>query len=92
MNYTRVLSIPKGNRQHDPRILETRFTCFRWHYGTQNMDYLYVDRYKDAERLEPIPYNVSRAKAEYLGVKFTPLEKSIKDTIESLKEKNFLSI
>ncbi|KAK1425316.1 hypothetical protein QVD17_20667 [Tagetes erecta] len=49
------------------------------------------DRYEDSECLEPIPYNVSRAKAESLGVKFTPLEKSIMDTVESLKENNFLS-
>ncbi|KAJ0837598.1 putative cinnamyl-alcohol dehydrogenase [Helianthus annuus] len=48
-------------------------------------------RYKDEKCDEPLPYNVSRAKAESLGVNFTPVEVSIKDTIESLKEKNLLS-
>ncbi|KAI3744028.1 hypothetical protein L1987_57100 [Smallanthus sonchifolius] len=49
------------------------------------------ERYKDGKCVEPLPYHVSRAKAESLGVKFTPLEVSIKDTVESLKEKNLLS-
>ncbi|XP_076940838.1 phenylacetaldehyde reductase-like [Bidens hawaiensis] len=49
------------------------------------------ERRKDGECVEPLPYYVSRAKAESLGVKFTPLEVSIKDTVESLKEKNLLS-
>jgi len=49
------------------------------------------ERYKDGECVEPLPYNVSRAKAESLGVKFTPIEVSIKDTVESLKERNLLS-
>ncbi|XP_076883828.1 phenylacetaldehyde reductase-like [Bidens hawaiensis] len=48
-------------------------------------------RYKDGECVQPLPYDVSRAKAESLGVKFTPLEISIKDIAESLKEKNLLS-
>ncbi|KAJ0682887.1 putative cinnamyl-alcohol dehydrogenase [Helianthus annuus] len=48
-------------------------------------------RYKDEKCDEPLPYNVSRAKVESLGVNFTPVEVSIKDTIESLKEKNLLS-
>ncbi|KAK9051359.1 hypothetical protein SSX86_027986 [Deinandra increscens subsp. villosa] len=49
------------------------------------------ERYIDGKSVEPLPYHVSRAKAESLGVKFTPIEVSIKDTIESLKENNFLS-
>ncbi|XP_076940841.1 phenylacetaldehyde reductase-like [Bidens hawaiensis] len=49
------------------------------------------ERRKDGECVEPLPYYVSRAKAESLGVKFTPLEVSIKDTVESLKETNLLS-
>ncbi|KAK9051360.1 hypothetical protein SSX86_027987 [Deinandra increscens subsp. villosa] len=48
------------------------------------------ERLKDGKCVEPIPYSISREKAESLGVKFTPLEVSIKDTVESLKEKNFL--
>ncbi|KAI3449978.1 hypothetical protein Pfo_006643 [Paulownia fortunei] len=34
-------------------------------------------------------YQVSKERAKSLGVEFTPLEKSIKETVESLKEKNF---
>ncbi|CAI9781282.1 unnamed protein product [Fraxinus pennsylvanica] len=34
-------------------------------------------------------YNVSKERAKSLGLEFTPLEESIKDTVESLKEKNF---
>ncbi|KAL8268622.1 hypothetical protein R6Q59_002420 [Mikania micrantha] len=49
------------------------------------------ERFKDGNCVEPLPYDVSRAKAERLGVKFTPLEVSIKDTVESLKQKNLLS-
>ncbi|KAK1425317.1 hypothetical protein QVD17_20668 [Tagetes erecta] len=49
------------------------------------------ERYKDGKHVEHVLYNVSRVKAESLGVNFTPLEVSIKDTIESLKEKNLLS-
>ncbi|KAL6977726.1 hypothetical protein U1Q18_026515 [Sarracenia purpurea var. burkii] len=36
-------------------------------------------------------YQVSKNKAESLGISFTPLELSLKDTVESLKEKNILS-
>ncbi|XP_043814464.1 phenylacetaldehyde reductase-like [Manihot esculenta] len=36
-------------------------------------------------------YQVSKKKAESLGVKFTPLDVSLKDTVESLKEKNLVS-
>ncbi|KAL2461224.1 NAD(P)-binding Rossmann-fold superfamily protein [Abeliophyllum distichum] len=34
---------------------------------------------------------VSQEKAKHLGINFTPFEVSLKDTVESLKEKNFLS-
>ncbi|PON57531.1 NAD(P)-binding domain containing protein [Trema orientale] len=37
-------------------------------------------------------YRVSKEKAESLGIKFTPLEVSLRDTVESLKEKGFLNI
>ncbi|XP_019151122.1 PREDICTED: cinnamoyl-CoA reductase 1-like [Ipomoea nil] len=37
------------------------------------------------------PFKVSQDKAKSLGINFTSLEVSLKDTIESLKEKNFLS-
>ncbi|KAK4441448.1 Cinnamoyl-CoA reductase 1 [Sesamum alatum] len=36
-------------------------------------------------------YQVSKEKAKALGVKFTSLEEGIKETVESLKEKNFFS-
>ncbi|KAE8038284.1 hypothetical protein FH972_010809 [Carpinus fangiana] len=34
-------------------------------------------------------YKVSKERAESLGLNFTPVEVSLKDTVESLKEKNF---
>uniref|UniRef100_A0A7N2RE25 NAD-dependent epimerase/dehydratase domain-containing protein n=1 Tax=Quercus lobata TaxID=97700 RepID=A0A7N2RE25_QUELO len=37
-------------------------------------------------------YLVSKERAESLGLNFTPVEVSLKDTVESLKEKNFLSV
>nr|XP_043623147.1 uncharacterized protein LOC122594927 [Erigeron canadensis] len=49
------------------------------------------DRYKDGKCVEP-PFSISRAKAESLGVEFTPLEVTIKDTVESLTEKNLLNL
>ncbi|XP_076883826.1 phenylacetaldehyde reductase-like [Bidens hawaiensis] len=59
------------------------------------LDKLYPDRgyslrYKD-NCVEAIPYSISTAKAESLGVEFTPFEVSLKDTIESLKEKKFMN-
>ncbi|KAL3815104.1 hypothetical protein ACJIZ3_016372 [Penstemon smallii] len=36
-------------------------------------------------------YEVSKEKAESLGLKYTPLEVSLKDIVQSLKDKNFLS-
>ncbi|GAB4832589.1 hypothetical protein Ancab_006604 [Ancistrocladus abbreviatus] len=35
--------------------------------------------------------NVSKEKAKNLGIKFTPLEVSLKDTVECLKEMNYIS-
>nr|XP_043623148.1 phenylacetaldehyde reductase-like [Erigeron canadensis] len=51
---------------------------------------VHSERVKDSN-VEPLPYTVSTAKAESLGVKFTPIEESIKDIVESLKEKNLLA-
>ncbi|VVA25192.1 PREDICTED: cinnamoyl-CoA reductase [Prunus dulcis] len=42
----------------------------------------------DDKPFTPI-YQVSKERAQALGVKFTPLEVTLKDTVESLKEKNF---
>jgi len=36
-------------------------------------------------------YQVSKEKAKSLGIEFIPLEASIKETVESLKEKGFVS-
>jgi len=37
-------------------------------------------------------YQVSKERAENLGLNFTPVEVSLKDTVESLKEKKLLSV
>ncbi|CAA2968752.1 cinnamoyl- reductase 1-like [Olea europaea subsp. europaea] len=37
------------------------------------------------------PYQISKERAKSLGVNFTPLEVSLKDTVENLKENKFLS-
>lgn len=34
---------------------------------------------------------VSKERAESLGLNFTPVEETVRDTVESLKGKNFLS-
>ncbi|KAL0291433.1 UNVERIFIED_CONTAM: Cinnamoyl-CoA reductase 1 [Sesamum calycinum] len=47
---------------------------------------------KSRENLPARPaYQVSKEKAKTLGINFTPLEVSLKDTVECLKEKNLLS-
>ncbi|KAM0048112.1 putative cinnamyl-alcohol dehydrogenase [Helianthus debilis subsp. tardiflorus] len=60
------------------------------------LDKLYPDlgyslRYKD-KCVEKLPYSVSKAKAESLGVEFTPLVVSLKDSVDSLKEKKLLNL
>ncbi|KAI4384661.1 hypothetical protein MLD38_002783 [Melastoma candidum] len=45
---------------------------------------------EEGERPFSPVYQVSREKAERLGISFTPLEVSFKDTVESLQEKGFL--
>ncbi|XP_074335374.1 phenylacetaldehyde reductase-like isoform X1 [Apium graveolens] len=44
---------------------------------------------KKEKPVEP-PYHVSKERAKSLGIDFLPLEVSLKDMVESLKEKNFL--
>ncbi|XP_011025486.1 PREDICTED: cinnamoyl-CoA reductase 1-like isoform X3 [Populus euphratica] len=44
------------------------------------------------ENPSPLNYEVSKEKAKTLGLDFTPLEVSVKDTLESLKEKGFLNV
>ncbi|CAB4268160.1 unnamed protein product [Prunus armeniaca] len=47
------------------------------------------EKYEEANPSEPT-YQVSQEKAKSLGVNFLPLEVSLRDTVESLKEKGFL--
>ncbi|KAF7135018.1 hypothetical protein RHSIM_Rhsim08G0181700 [Rhododendron simsii] len=47
------------------------------------------ERPEDGKPAEPL-YQISKKKAESLGIHFTPLEVTLRDTVESLKEKNFL--
>ncbi|KAI4313221.1 hypothetical protein L6164_026215 [Bauhinia variegata] len=49
------------------------------------------DKCADDKSYVPI-YQVSKEKAKSLGVEFIPLEVSLKETVESLKETNFVSI
>ncbi|CAK9144870.1 unnamed protein product, partial [Ilex paraguariensis] len=55
-------------------------------YPTLNLPEKYTD-----EKLVVPPYQVSKERAKSLGIDFVPLEVSLKDTVESLKEKKFLS-
>jgi hypothetical protein len=48
-------------------------------------------RFEDDKPLLPV-YKVSQDKAKSLGISFTPLEVTLGDTIESLKEKGFLTV
>lgn len=47
------------------------------------------DKCADDKGFVPI-YQVSKEKAKTLGIDFIPIEQSIKETVESLKEKNFI--
>jgi hypothetical protein len=47
-------------------------------------------RDEDDKPLRPL-HKVSQDKAKSLGISFIPLEVSFRDTIESLKEKGFLT-
>ncbi|XP_019151103.1 PREDICTED: cinnamoyl-CoA reductase 1-like [Ipomoea nil] len=49
-----------------------------------------LEKYKEDLPIVPI-FKVSQEKVKSLGINFTSLEVSLKDTIECLKEKNFLS-
>ncbi|KAH6784862.1 Rossmann-fold superfamily protein [Perilla frutescens var. hirtella] len=43
------------------------------------------------DRLEKVPYQVSKERAESLGVTFRPLEVTLKDSVESFREKNLIT-
>ncbi|KAE8038280.1 hypothetical protein FH972_010805 [Carpinus fangiana] len=49
------------------------------------------EKFEDDKPLLPV-YKVSQDKAKSLGISFTPLEVTLGDTIESLKEKGFLTV
>jgi hypothetical protein len=53
--------------------------------------FIIFGRFEDDKPLVPV-YKISQDKAKSLGISFTPLEVSIGDTIESLKEKGFLTV
>jgi len=48
-----------------------------------------ITRCADNKPYAPI-YQVSKEKAKSLGIEFIPLEVSLKETVESLKEKKFI--
>ncbi|KAK2641164.1 hypothetical protein Ddye_022927 [Dipteronia dyeriana] len=52
-------------------------------------DFNLPEKCADDKPYVPI-YQVSRAKAKSLGIDFTPIEVSLKETVESLKEKGFV--
>lgn len=49
------------------------------------------DRCEDYNKAVERTYEVSKEKAEGLGISFIPFELSLRDSIESFKEKGFLS-
>ncbi|XP_057978579.1 phenylacetaldehyde reductase-like isoform X2 [Malania oleifera] len=49
------------------------------------------ERCEDDKPFEPT-YKVSKERAKSLGINFTPIEMSLKDTVESFKEKNLLGL
>jgi hypothetical protein len=51
----------------------------------------FTGRYEVNNPLDVL-YQVSKEKAKGLGINFLPFEVTLKDTVESLKEKGFLKI
>ncbi|CDP21654.1 unnamed protein product, partial [Coffea canephora] len=60
----------------------------RGHYPTHK----FLDKLSDYSNLFYPAHTVSNEKAKNLGVRFIPLEVSLKDMIESFREKNLVSI
>lgn len=56
-----------------------------------SLAYIYVCRCADEEVYESI-YREWRARAESIGVDFTPLKQSLKETVDSLIEKGFFKL
>ena len=62
-----------------------------FHWLIKKMCFCFIcGRCADDKPYEPT-YMVSQEKTKSLGIDFTPLEVSMKDTVESLREKNFVS-
>ncbi|PON57530.1 hypothetical protein TorRG33x02_293680, partial [Trema orientale] len=49
------------------------------------------EKCEDEKPLTPT-HQISKEKAKSLGIEYTPLEVSLRDTVESLKEKGFLNV
>jgi hypothetical protein len=60
-------------------------------YRKESHMFINFGRFEDDKPLPPV-YKVSQDKAKSLGISFTPLEVTLGDTIESLKEKGFLTV
>ncbi|KAH9774405.1 Epimerase domain-containing protein [Citrus sinensis] len=69
-----------GRVTHDNEIL--KFLC-------QNYPAMHLPEKSEDYKYEPT-YHVSQERAKSLGINFMPWELSVKDAIESLKEKGFL--
>ncbi|PON84839.1 hypothetical protein TorRG33x02_193910 [Trema orientale] len=74
-----------GNESNVARISETP-KILRELYP----DMCFPEKREDDKPLQP-KYRVSIEKAKSLGISFIPLEVSLRDTVESLKEKGLLS-
>ena len=68
-------------------VSRTRKNIFIWFLLSQL--WTEFDRCADGEPFMPT-YQMSNEKAKSLGIEYTPLEVSLKETVESLKEKQLL--
>jgi len=69
-------------------INNSSFTCFYFSNTVSCVNN--ITRCGDDKPYVPI-YQVSKEKAKSLGIEFIPLEVSLKETVESLKEKKFIN-
>lgn len=65
------------------------FLCYRYLY-IYGWWYSFFGRCANDEPFAPT-YQVSKERAKSLGINYIPLDVSLKETVESLKEKNFVS-
>ncbi|XP_071931736.1 phenylacetaldehyde reductase-like [Coffea arabica] len=73
-----------GRSAHASQVIN----ILRGHYPAHK----FLDKLSDNSNLFYPAHTVSNEKAKNLGVQFIPLEVSLKDTIESFREKNLVSI